>query len=165
MKIAFFVKTKEGYQILAQTYSAEKALEIANNIKADGVMLDIDSLKALLDKLLEHSQKSRDYVSSKTHHGIQRIPLDQISYFQADQKYVTVYHKEGTLLIEDTLKSLESEFHEKFIRVHRNLLVKASAIESLEKDEQGIFWIKLQNIEKRFPVSRRKLSLVRKRIK
>lgn len=51
------------------------------------------------------------------------IPLEDVYYFLADQKYVTVRHRNGSVLIDETLKDLETEFADKFIRIHRNALI------------------------------------------
>ena len=37
------------------------------------------------------------------------LPVDEIRYFQAEHKYVTVGHPKQRLLIEESLKSLEAE--------------------------------------------------------
>lgn len=165
MNIAFFVNTKNGTQILAKTHSVEKAVTLARQIKADGVILDIDTALRLLLKSEDYPKEARSYISAKTHSGIQRVPLANILYFQADQKYVTVYHTQGTLLIEDTLKELELEFPEFFMRVHRNILANVHEFHALEKDEKGNVYLKLKNYKKPLPVSRRKLPSVRRRIK
>ena len=44
-------------------------------------------------------------------------------YLQAEEKYVVVHHARGEDLIEESLKSLEEEFGERFVRIHRNCLV------------------------------------------
>ncbi len=52
------------------------------------------------------------------------IKIDDIIYFSADEKYVTIHTKDGkTYLSDSSLKSLEEKLTEKFIRVHRSLLV------------------------------------------
>lgn len=65
----------------------------------------------------------RHQITAKTYRGVELIPIENIYYFLADQKYVTVRHKNGSVLIDETLKELEQEFSERFIRIHRNALV------------------------------------------
>ena len=55
------------------------------------------------------------------------IPIEEVQYFLADQKYTTVRHLKGEDLIEDSLRLLESEFGSAFVRVHRNALVGVQA--------------------------------------
>jgi two-component system response regulator AlgR len=92
------------------------------------------------------------------------IPIDDVRFFQADQKYVTVRHSDGELLIDETLRELEDEFGERFVRVHRNALVASRFIEGLERDENGHFQIRMRGVDERVDISRRHLSAVRKYI-
>ena len=69
--------------------------------------------------------------------GLELIPVDSIRFFQADQKYVTVRHAEGEVIVDETLRELEGEFGERFLRVHRNALVAVKFIEGLERSKDG----------------------------
>ncbi len=111
----------------------------------------------------------RGHISSQIRGNILLVPIEDIYCFLADNKYTTVkYDKLGVpseTIIEDTLKSLEQEFELHFLRIHRNALVKKSAIESLEKQEDGRVLVKIKNIDHNCEVSRRHLSNVRKILK
>ena len=72
---------------------------------------------------------------------------------------------EACVLIEETLKSLEQEFADRFIRIHRNALVAVQYLCGLEKAANGHFSVQLQGIEERLEVSRRHIAGVRQRIR
>ena len=74
----------------------------------------------------------RSHISIKHRQGVNQIPVDSIYCFIADQKYLTVHHNRGVDLIDETLKHIEQEFDESFIRIHRNALVAIDAIGRLE---------------------------------
>ncbi len=76
-------------------------------------------------------------------------------YFIADHKYVTVYHTQGEHLLDETLKELEEEFSQRFLRIHRNALVSVKHIEAIERNAQGQYQVRLTNTETRPIVSRR----------
>ena len=118
--------------------------------------------KAQLAALMEQDGDRRSHISARTRRGIELIPIDEVRFFQADQKYVTVRHGEGELLIDETLRELEDEFGERFVRVHRNALVASRYIEGLERDENGHFQIRMRGVDERVDISRRHLSSVRK---
>jgi len=40
---------------------------------------------------------SRQQIAAKTYRGVELVPVENIYYFLADQKYVTVRHKNGSL--------------------------------------------------------------------
>jgi len=119
---------------------------------------------AALDKLEEVSQ-SRTHISAYVGGKLQLIPSEQVYYFQAEQKYVTVRHPEGQLLIDDSLKSLEEEYGGRLLRIHRNSLVAIQHIEGLDRDSSGKYYIYFRHIDDRLEVSRRTVASVRKRLK
>ena len=69
------------------------------------------------------------------------------------------------MLIDETLHDLEREFENRFIRVHRNALVAIKYIEGLERNEQGHYQIRLQDVPQGIDISRRHVSGVRRYIR
>ncbi len=105
-----------------------------------------------------NSTSTRRHITARTHRGIELISLDSIYYFLADQKYVTVRHKGGEVLIDETLKELEAEFGDCFIRVHRNALLAVPYLEGIEMVATGQYQVRFRGIVERLAVSRRHLS-------
>ncbi len=103
----------------------------------------------------------RSHISARTHKGLECIALTDILFFQAEHKYVTVRHLHGETLIDESLKSLEQEFGEQLIRIHRSLLVNRDAIERLERNDNGLYQLILKGCDQALPVSRRHASQVR----
>ncbi len=120
--------------------------------------------RALVQKQPNKSN-SRNHISAKTRRGIELIPLDDVRYFVADHKYVTLHHCNGENLLDETLKELEEEFGSRFIRVHRNALVSANHIEAIERTSQGQFVVRLANTKYRPTISRRHVNDVKELIK
>lgn len=107
----------------------------------------------------------RTHIAAKTRRGVELIPLDDVRYFLADQKYVTVYHRSGEHLLDETLKELEEEFSARFVRVHRNSLVSVKHIEALERNAQGQYQVRLADTELRPVISRRHVSDLKELLK
>lgn len=107
----------------------------------------------------------RKHISARLGGELRLINIADIRYFLAEHKYVTVRYTEGSVLIEESLRSLESEFAGQFLRIHRNALVATKAIAALEKDKSGGHKIKLKDIDEMLEVSRRHLPNVRKVMK
>lgn len=97
----------------------------------------------------------RKHITAKSHKGMELIPLENVRFFMADQKYVTVFHTEGKVLIDETLKELETELGDSFVRVHRNALVSLSHIQGLDRDMNGHYAVVLHDIDEKPLVSRR----------
>lgn len=105
---------------------------------------------------------TRTHISAKSRRGMELIALEDVRYFIADQKYVTVHHRHGEVLIDDTLKELEDEFGARLLRVHRNALVVLEHIVGLERVMLGQYRIKLADLGHGPQVSRRHLAEVRR---
>ncbi|MEO7149976.1 MAG: LytTR family DNA-binding domain-containing protein [Rhodanobacteraceae bacterium] len=91
-----------------------------------------------------------------------RIPLEDVLYLSADDKYVSVHRAVDTLLIEDSLKSIEAAFPERFVRIHRNCLVPAARLLGLQRDAHGELRALIAGTSDTPEVSRRTLAAVRK---
>jgi len=91
---------------------------------------------------------------------VRMVAVEQVRYFKAEQKYVTVRDHEGELLIEDSLARLEAEFANRFVRAHRNALVAIAYLETLH--QRGVrHWLQLKDCPECIAVSRRHLRLIR----
>ena len=113
---------------------------------------------------LRGDDEGRTLVSSQTHRGLETMPVADIRCFLAEQKYVTAVSYEKELLIPDTLKDLEIEFSEQFIRVHRNALVSVAHVIRLQRDDGGSWQVELEGIDARPSVSRRHLAQAKERL-
>jgi len=92
------------------------------------------------------------------------IPIADILYFRAELKYVTAHTREREFLLEESLASLEQEYAQRLVRVHRNCLVARAAIAGFERDAQegSENWqVLLHGVAEKLPVSRRQWSQVK----
>jgi two-component system, LytTR family, response regulator AlgR len=124
--------------------------------------------KAQLSQLRDRdndTDKTRRKICVKSRGALELIPLEEIIYFKADQKYVTLRTAEQEYLIEEPLKSLETEFENYFIRIHRNALVAHNMLNGLGKNSEGHACITFKDIDDQLEVSRRHLPMIRKKIR
>jgi two-component system response regulator AlgR len=99
--------------------------------------------------------RRRAQICARLGEQLRLIPVDDIYYFSAGQKYVTVRHRGGKDLIDESLRSLAQEFSPDFVRVHRNSLVGVRHVESLERDAEGRYQVRIKECGETLPVSRR----------
>jgi len=107
---------------------------------------------------------ARQHICVQRARGLELIPVADILYFEADQKYVTVRHHGGEALLGEPLKELEQEFAEHFVRIHRSTLVALKYLSALERDEDGGCYVRLKGVDTRLPVSRRHVRAVKRRL-
>jgi two-component system response regulator AlgR len=109
--------------------------------------------------------RPRTHLSARLRGSLRLIPVGEIVYLQADEKYVSVHHAHGEDLIEESLKSLESEFGDLFLRIHRNCLIAASALTELRRATDGQAHVVLRGVTAPLEVSRRCLPQLREKLR
>lgn len=106
--------------------------------------------------------RRRRRLSARYRGSLQVVPLEEIIYLQAEQKYVTARHRNGRMLLDESLRSLADEFPDIFIRIHRNALVARQRLTGLERGRKGTNLVRMNGCEERLPVSRRHLPEIRR---
>ncbi len=109
--------------------------------------------------------RQRSHLSARLRGSLRLIPVDEVRFLQADEKYVVVHHARGEDLIEESLKSLEVEFGDRFIRIHRNCLVASEEFAELRRGLDGQVHALLRSGGEPLEVSRRCLPVLRERLK
>lgn len=107
----------------------------------------------------------RRHISTIVGGGLRLLPIKEVIYLQVDQGYVSGVSADSRLLIEDSLRSLEAEFDDCFVRIHRNALVQPQHVRGLEKDGSGNSVVVFKALSDCLAVSRRLLGPVRKRLR
>jgi two-component system response regulator AlgR len=107
----------------------------------------------------------RTHIAARHREGLRLIPIEEILFFFADQKYTTVRHSKGEDLIEDSLRSLEEEFGTAFVRIHRNALVNVRYLEGIDRTAEGQYFVRLRGAPAPLQVSRRMASELRDRFR
>ena len=112
-----------------------------------------------------HSGQDRTHLCARLRGSLRLIPVEDVHYLQAEEKYVVVHHARGEDLIEESLKSLEEEFGERFIRIHRNCLVARHEIVELKRTADGHVQAVLRHGQHPLEVSRRCVAHLRETVK
>lgn len=95
------------------------------------------------------------YVRVGRGNSVHLLPLEQIYYFQAADKYVTVASASGEGLIRESLRELQAKLDpERFPQIHRSTLVNLDFVERADRDELGHTRLKLRGVQQTLMVSR-----------
>jgi two-component system response regulator AlgR len=103
------------------------------------------------------------------------VPVEEILYLRAEQKYITARTTEREYLVEEPLAQLETEFAARFVRIHRNCLVALDAVAGVVREagteaeggyagEGGHWALCLKGVPERLPVSRRQWPQAKERL-
>lgn len=97
-------------------------------------------------------------------HRVLQVPVADVLYLRAEQRYVTARTREREYLLDESLVKLEEEFADDFLRLHRNCLVARRHLlgfERVEGEGEPSWRALLKDWPETLPVSRRQLHVVR----
>jgi len=125
---------------------------------ASGDSASAIAIEAALAKLTDQSAPSTPYLTwLKVNKGDQvlLLPVAEIDYFHADQKYVSAFHHGREYILRSSLAELEAQLDPQlFWRIHRSTIVRAAAVAHASKDFNGKFSLHLNSYEQVLAVSR-----------
>jgi DNA-binding LytR/AlgR family response regulator len=95
------------------------------------------------------------WIKAQSGQAVRLVPVDEISHFQAGDKYVTVYTRDAELLIRTPIKELAAQLDpEQFWQVHRGTLVNVRQVLAARSDAMGHLSLQLKSRPERLRVSR-----------
>lgn len=165
-----FTTAYDEYAVNA--FEAQAAGYLLKPIRKDKLLAAIAACRRLTRPQMARAESAtaapaprRSHVPVRRRDGIKLIPLGEIRCFVADQKYTTVHHEGGEDLIEESLRLLEEEFADGYVRIHRSALVSVAHLERIERDPDGQYFVRLRGHADRLAVSRRMAGDLRERFR
>lgn len=160
--------------VVFTTAYAEHALE-AFNVHAAGFLtkpVRLEKLEEVFKRLQNQSLRKvaepaifgnmeSSYICCRFRSGLDLIALNRITCIQSMNKCTVIHHLDGKSITEQPLKSLEQQFDDRLLRVHRNALVNKAHMSRLERREDGAYMVVLRNGQGKLEVSRRSLPRIR----
>jgi len=134
----------------------EKIAKVVARLKSRIAQAPLD-LTALLAKLAARDEGAAPlkWIRASLGASMRMIPVDDVLYFRAEDKYTKVVTREGEALIRKPIKELyESLDPEAFWQIHRGSIVSLRAIERVDRDWRGEPVIVLKNRDEKLAVSR-----------
>ncbi len=96
----------------------------------------------------------------------QQIPVGDVQYFQADDKYTCVFARDGADLAEWLIRVPLSELCEQlnpedFAQIHRSVIVNLNAVAGTRRDLTGKLYVRMRDTARELPVARQYVHLFR----
>ena len=103
-------------------------------------------LDGLLAAAAPQAQKNwLRWINASVGQNVRLITVDEIAYFQADNKYTRVVTGDGEALIRKPLKELAEELDPgQFWQIHRSTMVNVAAVAGVARDFRGRMLLKLK---------------------
>lgn len=139
---------------LLKPYSAERFDEALLKARE---RLNRGEEQQAINNLVETHDSQKDIIHRvvvKSRSKIHVIPVEKISYIEAQDDYVMIYTPESKHLKQKTMKYFDAHLpDEDFIRIHRSYIVKLAEITQLQLYEKDSYIVILKNGTK-LPVSK-----------
>lgn len=126
-----------------------------------GTMVDTDRLAQLLQRLesLEQPAVQRGhylrFIKALVGQEVRIIPVDDVVYLEATDKYVNVVSTSGEALIRTSLRELAQQLDpDRFWQIHRGTVVNIDCVASAVNQSLGRLSLKLRNRPESLPVAR-----------
>jgi len=116
-----------------------------------------DAMRSLLASSapVEAGAPRLDVIQAASGSAVHLVPVAEVAYFEAADKYVRVLTAEREHLIRLSLRELVPQLDpQRFWQVHRGTVVRADAIARAERDEAGRVTLVLRDRPERLAVSR-----------
>ena len=131
----------------------ERLKEKVAKAEAPGDVADI--LKQLANVLPVTKNAYLRWIRASVGETVRQIPVDEVLYFQAQDKYISVYTKDGESLVRTPLAELSAQLDpNEFWQIHRSTIVNVNRVASTQRDVMGRTQVKLKDLKAELPVSR-----------
>lgn len=136
--------------------TAERIAKVVARVKARLALPPLD-LAAILRRLAERDESGAPlkWIRASLGTVMQMIPVADVVYFRAEDKYTKVVTRDAEALIRKPIKDLYDELdQEAFWQIHRATIVNLNAIARIERDFRDQPVITLKSRPERLTVSR-----------
>jgi DNA-binding LytR/AlgR family response regulator len=111
-------------------------------------------VEALAEKMKSREPRLLKWVTASLGDTVKMFPIDDVLFFQAQDKYVRVVTATDEAVIRTPLKDLARQLDgDTFWQIHRSVIVRASAIDRVQKDALGHYHARIKGSTEVLPVS------------
>ena len=115
----------------------------------------VGKLQSVLGTLPATGAEPLRIIRAAVGNTVRMVPVDEVCYFQAADKYTTVITRDAELLIRTPLKELIAQLpQERFRQIHRGTIVNLAEVASATRDESGRLTVRLKHRKESLAVSR-----------
>jgi DNA-binding LytR/AlgR family response regulator len=139
-----------------QTGQTAQTAQTANTATADALQATMEQLRALLGSAAPPVSSHRlEVVQAQVGNVVHMVPVNEVLYFEAADKYVRVITAEREHLIRASLRELLPQLDPaQFWQVHRGTVVQARAIVTARREESGKVTLTLRGRAEKLTASR-----------
>jgi DNA-binding LytR/AlgR family response regulator len=127
-----------------------------------GLEAVLDGLSAELKRRAGAPASNLQWIKASVGQSVRLIPVEQIAYLRADEKYTLVVWEGGEALIRKTIRELADELDpSRFVQTHRSVIVNLHEVVQVTRGANETAEVQLKGRREMLPVSRSYLHLFR----
>lgn len=157
---------KEAVDYLVKPVSRERLLKTVERLKKQVNLSSepptglAEAVEQVLSRLKKEKIDFLRWIKTQNKETIRLIPVAEVDYFKAEDKYILVATKDGESLIKRSIKELIQELDPgQFWQINRGIIVNVSRIENVSRSLTGRGILKLRGRRDPLSVSRCYLHL------
>jgi DNA-binding LytR/AlgR family response regulator len=111
-------------------------------------------LSALEKRLVEAAPRRLRWITAGAGGSVRLVPIEEVMFFQAQDKYTRVVTRKGEAHIRRSLKDILPELDpDIFWQIHRSVIVRVTAVRNMRRDEDGGHVISIADRAETLPVA------------
>jgi two-component system, LytTR family, response regulator len=122
--------------------TVDKLSSLTNNLSSETI------LEVLAAFYNQKEEKKMTSITVKKGDKLIFVKLEEVTHFEADEKYVSVHTNKDIHLIEQSLSQLELKLPDFFIRIQRSIIINKNYVVDVQKYFNSRFVIRLNNPKK-----------------
>jgi DNA-binding LytR/AlgR family response regulator len=127
-----------------------------------GLEAVLEGLSAELQRRLGSAPVHLQWIKASVGQSLKLIPVDQVAYLKADEKYTLVVWEGGEALIRKSIRELADELDpSRFVQTHRSVIVNLHHVVQVTRGPNETAEVQLRGRRELLPVSRSYLHLFR----
>jgi DNA-binding LytR/AlgR family response regulator len=140
---------------LTKTVSKVQSALIKRTNDATNIEASAEQLRGLMPPPTTPTAAPLKVIQASVGSSIRMVPIDEVLFFEAADKYVRVLTAQHEYLIRTPLKDLIAQIDAQvFWQIHRGTIVRGGSIDTVTRDEAGKLWLSLRGHTPKIAVSR-----------
>ena len=122
---------------------------------ADDLTLLVQKLHQVMAAEIPVAGEPLKIIRAAAGNTVRMVPIEEVCYFQAADKYTSVVTRDAELLIRTPLKELLAQLEPaRFKQIHRGTIVNLAEVAAATRDDSGRLSVRLKHRKESLPVSR-----------
>jgi DNA-binding LytR/AlgR family response regulator len=156
--IDYLVKPVDETRLIETVARVKKRLALRGNAdtpSADRTTSDELSRALALISRIAPAAPYLQFLRAGIGETVRIVPVDEVTHLQAQDKYVSIYTRDGEQLIRISLSELVTQLDPSvFVQVHRSTVVNMRCVETATRDFSGKITLTLKGVKEKVQVSR-----------